>query len=192
MSSTNCSIKVSEYFSVGINGVCHVLILFTFLTILYFVIVAPLSDAAFQKTIKTEVGGAVHKMTKDISDTDRYYISRVIHQDIGGGKSAIDTAISHYSKPTDVIVENNKWIKITAIEIILVIALCMLIVILILRYSCNKCTGIFDIVKENAITFLFVGIVEYTFFTFIAFKYIPSPPSTMLTIMIDAFKKVFV
>lgn len=191
MSST-CTSTISEYFSLGLNGTFHVLILFTFLTVLYFSIIAPLETGAFESEIKGQVGNAVTAMAASMAPQDRGYVSEIINMDMGGGKTMIDAGISHYSKPSEVIVENNKWVRLTAIEVISVLVICVLLVVLVLSYSCGKCTGIFGIIKENIITFAFIGIVEYMFFTRIAFKYVPAPPSTMVTTLIETFKKTFV
>jgi hypothetical protein len=65
------------------------------------------------------------------------------------------------------------------------------VIISVLYLTCNKCTGVVGILKENIITFMFVGLVEYLFFTQIAFKYIPAPPSTMVSTLVNAFKETF-
>lgn len=193
MISSKCDKKISEYFSVGINGILHVLILFTFLTILFFTLVSSLEKTSFENEITNEINNSVKSMATKISATTKEKVSRVLSKPINeDGKTALDIAIESYSKPSEVITEHNKWVKVTAISVILVIFLCLIIILLVLSYSCNKCTGISSIIKENIITFIFVGIVEYLFFTQIAFKYVPAPPSTMLTTIIDTFKKTFV
>jgi hypothetical protein len=45
-----------------------------------------------------------------------------------------------------------------------------------------------ELLLENIITFLFVGIVEVIFFLNIALKYVPLPPSLIFTSFIDALK----
>jgi hypothetical protein len=42
---------------------------------------------------------------------------------------------------------------------------------------------------ENILTFACVGVVEYLFFTKVALKFIPAPPSTMYTSFVNSLKK---
>ena len=188
MSST-CTSIISEYLSLGINSAFHVLILFTFLTILFFMLIAPLMTGAFESEIRGEVNKAVEEMLVTLQASDREKVSKIISADIGGGRTVIDLLIAQYSTTSEVVSENNKWVKWTAIEIIGALFICITVVLLVLMYSCTKCTGVADILKENAITFVFIGIVEYLFFTKVAFKYVPAPPSTLVTTLVEAFKK---
>ena len=183
----SCS-KISQHFSLGLNSVIHVLILFMFLTVLYFIIISPLSKDVFEHEIKGEVSKSVKKAVAEIPDDAREYIANIINTDIDG-RTGLDIIADQYSKPSAVVEEHNKWIQITSIEIITVLVCCLIVVLLVLKVSCNKCTGIMDILKENIITFIFVGIVEYLFFTKIAFKYVPAPPSTLVTTLLETFKK---
>ena len=190
---SKCEKKISEYFSVGINGIFHVLILFTFLTILFFTIVLSLEKSAFENEMTNEINSSVKNMASKIQPSDKDQISNVVNKSVNeDGQSSLDVAIDKYSTPSDFIVEHNKWVKITAIAIILGVFVFLLTILVVLSYSCDKCIGLSSIVKENIITFIFVGMVEYLFFTHIAFKYVPAPPSTMVTTIIDTFKKTFV
>ena len=55
MTNNTCSSTISKSFSLLINGVLHVLILFAFLTILYFTLIAPLEKKAFENDIEDQV-----------------------------------------------------------------------------------------------------------------------------------------
>jgi steroid 5-alpha reductase family enzyme len=193
MRSAKCEEKISDFFSVTINGILHILILFTFLTILFFTLVASLEKSSFENEMTKEINNSVKSMSSNLSAEDKEQVSKFVNQPVNeNGQTTLDIGIDRYSKPSDFIIEHNKWVKITAISVILVVLLCILIIIFVLSYSCNKCTGITSIIKENVVTFMFVGLVEYLFFTQIAFKYVPTPPSTMITSLIDSFKKTFV
>jgi hypothetical protein len=54
------------------------------------------------------------------------------------------------------------------------------IIVAILTFSCSKCIPVNKIVLINLITFACVGIIEYLFFTNVAIKYVPTPPSTLV------------
>jgi hypothetical protein len=152
-----------------------------------------LEKTAFENEITNEINNSVKSMTSNISAEDKQKVSSFVNQTANkDGQTVLDLGIDRYSKPSELVAEHNNWVKISAISVILVILFFLIIIIFVLSYSCNKCTGISSIIKENIITFMFVGIVEYLFFTQIAFKYVPAPPSTMVTTIIDTFKKTFV
>ena len=188
---TKCKNKIPDYFSVGLNGLFHVLILFTFLTILFFTLVSSLETNAFNNEIQDQIDDSMKEMVEKISPENKIIIDEIVNIDVGNGQSPIDIAIERYSKPSEVIQESNNWVKLTSVSIILVLALIIVVIISVLYLICNKCTGVLGILKENIITFMFVGLVEYLFFTQISFKYIPAPPSTMVSTLVNAFKETF-
>ena len=86
-----------------------------------------------------------------------------------------------YSKPNPVTEDNNRWVARVNMLIVLIILISLILVVGVLHFSCGKCVPIKDIVMENIVVFIFIGIVEYMFFTKIAFNFIPVPPSTLVT-----------
>jgi hypothetical protein len=176
---------------VGLNGLLHVLILFTFLTALFYKIVAPLSKHAFEHEIEEQLGG-LHAMAKDIPPELRVGFAKILGADAGGGQAVIDAAIERFSVPLAVIAERNWWVRLRALEFISALLVFVVVIFMVLAFSCRKCTGAGAIVRENLITFLFVGGVEYLFFTHIASKYVPAPPSMMATTLVETFRKAFV
>jgi hypothetical protein len=42
---------------------------------------------------------------------------------------------------------------------------------------------------ENVIIFACVGVIEYLFFTKVALKFVPAPPSLLVTSLINKFKE---
>jgi len=187
----NSENSISPYFSACINGVFHVLILFTFLSILFFALVSTIEKQNFEEQIQGQVDSSIKSAFKTLSSEEKDKISSIINNDLGGEETVFDVGIDNYSKPKEVTVEHNKWVKITAISIILMIFLSLFLVLTVLSFSCNKNIGLLGILKENIITFIFIGLVEYLFFTYVALKYIPVLPSTMMTTVIQTFQKIF-
>ena len=182
MTNNTCSSTISKSFSLLINGVLHVLILFAFLTILYFTLIAPLEKKAFENEIEDQVKKNVEKALDTLDKNTQTEIKKIIT-----GNNVIDILISKYSSPSDVVIDHNKSVKFLSIILIVFLIIGLLTTIIILQFSCNKCTGINSIILENIITFDFIGIVEYLFFTKVAFKYVPSPPSTLVTSLFKGF-----
>jgi len=58
------------------------------------------------------------------------------------------------------------------------------------KYSCKDCVNVSKLVTENVITFIFVGIVEFWFFTHYAFKFVPAPPSLLVSSSLDNVKEI--
>lgn len=183
---------ISKYFSVGINGVFHILILFSFLSVLFFTIITSIETKTFEEQIQDLSNSSVKEVFKNLSTQDKQRLSRLVNTDVGGGQSPIDIAIERYSKTSDSTLERNMWVKITAVQIISSIFVSLIIVLMVLKFTCDKDIGLFDIIKENTITFIFIGAVEYLFFVNVALKYIPVLPSTLSTSLIKSFKQSFV
>ena len=176
-----CSSTISKTFSLLINGVLHVLILFMFLSILYFTLIAPLEKKAFENEIEDQVKNNVKKAVDTLDKNTQTELKKIISNNI------IDKLILTYSSPSEIVTDHNKSVKFLSIILIVFLIIGLIVTIIILQFSCNKCTGINSIILENIITFVFIGIVEYLFFTKVAFKYVPSPPSTLVTSLFKGF-----
>ena len=122
----NSKNNISPYFSACINGFFHVLILFTFLSILFFALVSNIEKQNFEEQIQGQVDSSIKSAFKTLSSEEKDKISSIINNDLGGGETVFDVGIDNYSKPKEVTVEHNKWVKITAISIILMIFLSLL------------------------------------------------------------------
>ena len=116
-------------------------------------------------------------------------VNTKIKDENGNEVLIVDQVLNNLSDETPVIKEHNKWITGTAIAIISILIIGVIIYVNTLSYTCCKEMNIGYIIKENIITFIFIGIVEYLFFTQIAFKYVPAPPSTLVNSLIDNFKE---
>jgi hypothetical protein len=88
------------------------------------------------------------------------------------------------------IYNNNLINGIIHIDILLVVILFLFMIILI-KLKSIRFGEIGYVILENFLTFFFVGIVEYLFFTSIAIKYIPSLPSNIYTEIISNLQSNF-
>ena len=86
---------------------------------------------------------------------------------------------------------NNNNNLITKILFLIITAF---IIMLILVVATNKLMcghlSMKEILIENVIIFIFIGIVEMTFFLKIALKYIPAYPSTFSKIVLKTLKEI--
>lgn len=191
----SCSYKSSNTLNLIINITLHVLILFSFLTVLYFTVIAPLEKNSFEDEIKNQINSSLVEQLTDMKENSKYtkdlcdIVNAKIKDDNGDEVLIVDQILNNLSDETPVIKEHNKWITGTAIAIISILMIGVIIYVNTLSYTCCKQMNIGYIIKENIITFIFIGIVEYLFFTQIAFKYVPAPPSTLVNSLIDNFKE---
>jgi hypothetical protein len=77
--------------------------------------------------------------------------------------------------------------QIHIVNVLLVLFLFVLVGTLI--FSGGITYGIlYQLILENVITFIFVGIIEFMFFLFIAIKFIPAPPSLIFKSLLSSIK----
>ena len=178
-----CS-NVTSNISLGLNITFHIFILFVFLSVLYFTVIAPLSKKAFQHELDKQIKISEASLMHQLSDSNRKYITDLVQTN----KTYVDRLKDSYSVTSDIVKERNSWIKISSYSI----SGCLLVIIIlgisIVNYTCDRKLPIKDILIENIISFVLIGIVEFLFFTKIAFKYIPVPPSQLTKTLIESFK----
>ena len=108
------------------------------------------------------------------------------------GNNILDNYILQYSQPNSLLKIHNDAIINYGIQISIIFFIITITLIIFLKYACNKCINVTKLLLENCITFIFVGGIEYWFFMTYAFKYIPAPPSTLITTAIDTVKSYLI
>jgi len=83
---------------------------------------------------------------------------------------------------------NNESVLFFGTVISLSMAVLSVILMIIFKLTLENDLNISEILIENGITFTFVGIIEYWFFTTYAFKYVPMPASLVSSTTIDNIK----
>ena len=146
----------------------HVLILFTFLSMFFFTFVSKVEQKAFEE----ELGGMIEKNVTAALDSKKESILPYI-DDI---RPQVNTIKQLYVGPDRFGQATNKTIKISCIFVAVILISIISTIIVVGKDKVN----ILGILKENVITFFFVGIVEFWFFTNIAIKFIPTTPSLMV------------
>jgi hypothetical protein len=176
-------VKTSDKLTFMINIFVHVIILFGFLTLLFNFVISKVMVSAFQN----EIGHIIHdNLGKELKDK---------YNQLGDQTKNILKSINltklenELKKPSKYVQLQNAWIKRSAVVVTFILAMMVAMMIFLVKYTCNTCVPIFDIIKENIVVFTFIGIVEYMFFTKIAMKFIPAPPSLMVKTFIDALKQ---
>lgn len=169
-----------------VNSFLHILILLLIISAFFFLYVSKLSTDTFQN----EIGDIIDdNLTPAIVDADK--------KSGGKLKSALqslpwDKISDYYATTKDPTTQNqNSWLKTITITCVTVLALTVCLIMAVLYFSCNQCASFWTILKENAIIFLFVGLIEVSFFMLIAKHYIPVKPSLMMSTTVDSLKEKF-
>ena len=170
--------KYSTYFSLDI--MIHTVILFTFLAAFFFFYISKIEQKAFEDEIANLIDDNLGPAIADNKD--------LLYPIVMPIKPMLKQFQNSYIKPDRYITESNKLIKFTAVFVILLLLCTILTIILTVKLDCGKTVNITHIILENIVVFIFVGIVEFWFFTNIAIKYIPTSPSLMVNTLIDSLK----
>jgi len=178
----SCEPDPHKYIHFGINVYLHIFILFCFLSVFFIMYVSVLIKKAFNN----QISGLVESNMKDRirNLTDEQHANLIKIRDV----MPIEGLLRKYDKPSVAVEINNEWL-FNLIITMNVIFFLGLVAILYLRKSADPCLDITDLVKKNIIIFACIGLVEYGFFTKIAFKYIPVVPSHMAHAFVESIKK---
>lgn len=174
---------VSPRFSFNINVFVHVIILFTFLTAFFILFVSKLTKEMFEKEISHLIEQNIDKLVHGLDNETKQNLilfTRVM---------PLDKLIKKYEEPSEYVLEHNKWVQLSAIALS-IIGICILALVMYIVYnSCGQCAPLKHIFMENVIVFACVGVVEYLFFTKVALKFVPAPPSLLVNSLINKFKE---
>jgi len=166
-----------------INVSLHVLILFTFLTVLFFTYISKLEAESITNVLNSAINDNVGKALSKIDNSPQ--VDKYIDWD-QLNKMAKDIQIEAKGESADV-VANHRRLLITGICIITGLFI-LLISLYTYYYMKGKNIDTIKIIIENAIVFSFVGGIEFLFFTKIASKYVPVTPDMLSDTILERVK----
>ena len=163
----------------SLNIMLHSIILLTFLTVFFFVIISVQEKNALQNELEYLIKTSLIKALQKISRNELVdKIKNIIPQ--------LDSIKKLYSTDTSFTTERNLLVKFTSVFFIILLVTILLTIIFTLVAGCDKnMKGLKFIIVENVVIFMFIGIIEYIFFTRIAIRYVPSSPSLLISVIID-------
>lgn len=162
----------------NINILLHGLILFTILSCLFTFVISNVSTNAFNDEI--------FHIIKD--KLNNKILIDIIKKNSNLSDTILDKLIKHFSKPTKIVEAYNKSLFKNLLCINVLLWIFFITLVMVLKYNCKKDLHIGKIIGENCIIFLFVGIIEITFFFKIALKFIPVKPSFISTQFLQSIK----
>ena len=169
-------------FSTGfaMNILIHVIMLFSFLSLFFFLYVSKVEEDAF----KNEFGNIIETNLNEFIENNKILKPEI--KDLSPWLSQVENMYSSYDRSTK---ERNILVKFSSIFVLLILLSIFITIVLTLFLGCDKRFSLKHILIENTIVFILIGIVEYMFFTKVAIKFIPTPPSLLVNTLIDTIKQ---
>lgn len=143
-----------------------------------------------EKIMSNAINNQVEDLT--IDTIDKFYSElppenkKIVQQSLQHAQ--LETLLNIYKTPTEDRYINNQWVEKIIYVVIALLIVVVIVAILISKANCGK-ISVIEILSENILIFMFVGIVEFLFFTKIIIKYIPAYPSTLSNIFLEQFKE---
>jgi len=163
-------------FNIGV----HVTILFTILSVFFILVISKVSHHAINHEF---VDLMDNKLQPHVTQFFKEYPELLpLTNQLSSSKIFTDENIT--------VKYNNKWQYITLYMTIAFLISLVVLYPLILQYMGNTCIAIKDTIVLNATIFIFIGIIEYMFFTHIAMKFIPVKPSVITISLLNDIKKM--
>jgi hypothetical protein len=155
---------MKDYLNIISNYLVHCFILFTFLSIFFIFYITKLVKSAFIKEI-------IHLIDDGMK-------SFKLPFNIPNGLD-LNKLIQLYSKPDQTTGMYNDLLMKSLIIVNIILWVGLIVVISILKYYNWDTLELSVILLENCLIFIFIGIIEFLFFTQVAFKFVPVEPSFM-------------
>jgi hypothetical protein len=140
------------------------------------------------------MSNAINNQIEDLAvdSIDKYYSNSTPENQraiqLGLQHAQLETVLNIYETPSEDRFINNAWIEKLIYVIVGLLVFVVIIAILISKAHCGK-ISVIEILSENIVIFMFVGVVEFLFFTKIIIKYIPAYPSTLTNIFVEQLKE---
>jgi hypothetical protein len=168
-----------------INVLIKVFLLFTILTVFFILIISKVEEDKMKGEINSLIDSYIPQMLSQL-DSKSSGILKIIIKKYSG---LIQSLNKKYSQPSEVNTIYNKWLFRTSIMISIGLLILLIAVVSVLTFTCTYDIGLKSKLISIFIAFIFIGIIEYLFFRYIAIKYIPIPPSYVISEIITDIKK---
>lgn len=174
----------------SLNIGIHVFILFTFLTVFFFVFASNLAKKSINNSLSTIIDDKTGELLNELDKWDKK-IKPDTYPNIKWdevNKLASKIVINSENELPEILKHNTrlKWIGIVMIISLLVFLIGMY---LYYRFVLKLDVHLGYILIENIIIFAFIGAIEAYFFLNIASKYIPVTPDFVATTVLERIKK---
>lgn len=157
-----------NYNNIFFSVVLHVVLLFTFLTLFYWIVITKTE----KNSLYSEIDTAIDNSTKKIKISKNIFTDDV--------KSFMDKLLEGENETYS---RNNKLLFFFNIVIIVLLAVVLIASISLKILTKGPSIDILEIIGENILILILVGGIEYFFFKEIASKYVPVMPSYLPSVV---------
>lgn len=162
-----------------INIGLHILILFTFLTVFFFVYISKLEKKGVDQVTKKFFSSQTENMLTEINNVYPLNTESLLNW----------SAAIKVQGPSDTEKVNNKNKRLQKLGIGMILGLLIILIILSVFFTMKGVKPHFThIVIENLVMFAFIGMVEFFFFTKVASNYVPATPDVASNAVLDNIK----
>ena len=183
--ASNVCFPMSKDTNLLLNSFIHILVLFGFLTAFFMFFVSKIETEVLNEQLKSVIESQLKSNLKK-GDTDQNLKRMLNTPEL---QEVLKKLTKEYSTPDKTTTEWNKWLFKLSVTIVVALLVLVLTMWLTLSLSCDRCVNGAHIFWENLVIFGCIGFVEYLFFTKIAIKFIPAPPSYLSAQFFDSIKK---
>ena len=164
---------MKDFLNIICNYFVHSIILFTLLSVFFIFYITKIVKSAF-----------IHELVHLI---DNGMKSFKLPFNIPNGFD-LNKLIQLYSKPDQTTGMYNDLLMKSLIIVNIILWIGLIVVISILKYYNWNTLELSVILLENFFIFIFIGIIEFLFFTKVAFKFVPVEPSFMKSQLIKTLQ----
>jgi hypothetical protein len=184
MSDLTDKICISKQNTVNfsVNILTHCTFLLAIIASVFFLFTEKIMSNAINNQVEDLAVDNIEKFYSELTPENKKILQQSLQQ------AQLETLLNIYKTPNEERYINNNWIKKIIYIIIGLLIVVVIVAILISKANCGK-ISVVEILSENILIFMFVGIVEFLFFTKIIIKYIPAYPSTLSNIFVKQIKE---
>jgi len=166
----------------GVNILAHCTFLLAIICSVFFLFTERIMSNAINNQIENLAVDTINKFYTESTPENQKAIQLSLQH------AQLETALNIYQSQSEERLINNDWIEKLIYVIVGLLIVVVIIAILISKAHCGN-ISVIEILSENIVIFMCVGVVEFLFFTKIIIKYIPAYPSTLSHIFLDKLKE---
>ena len=172
--------KPDQPYSLIINIGIHVVILFSILSLMFFIYISGITREHVDKEFRHIINNNMDTYLEKLVQKDK-------HHQIPWAKIAVESQQMEklYTRPSEFVKKHNSQLLRKVLIAIGVMFGILVLAIVVFHYYFKKKISLLTILLENLVIFLLIGFIEFMFFKFIASKYIPLNKSDVMNTLIQ-------
>lgn len=168
-----------------VNILTHCLILLVILSIFFWKFVSKKESKVLTDELNIEIDDIFKDSKKDLNENQKIIYNNIVSQH----SQELDIIQNYYQKGSKLVKTENKDLLKFNYVFIGIFILIIATIIFTAYFTCKYKINFLSILKENIGTFIFLGVIEFFFFKYIASEYIPVKPSFMSKNLFGYLKK---